>query len=96
MNGTTMTARISAAVNNPVPNGAPENNTPTPGTSKGTCPVIDEALLLCLRFEGNLLDEAPPPTLISGGAAGYEPGTDVFIALDPATSEVFENGAYVL
>ena len=29
-------------------------------------------------------------------AAGYEPGTDVFIALDPATSEIFENGAYVL
>jgi enolase len=29
-------------------------------------------------------------------AAGYEPGSDVFIALDPATSEIFENGAYVL
>jgi enolase len=29
-------------------------------------------------------------------AAGYEPGRDVFIALDPATSEVYENGAYVL
>jgi enolase len=29
-------------------------------------------------------------------AAGYEPGRDVFIALDPATSEVFEGGAYVL
>jgi enolase len=29
-------------------------------------------------------------------AAGYEPGRDVFIALDPATSELFENGAYVL
>jgi enolase len=29
-------------------------------------------------------------------AAGYEPGTDVFIALDPATSEVFEDGNYVL
>ena len=29
-------------------------------------------------------------------AAGYEPGKDVFIALDPATSEVFEGGAYVL
>jgi enolase len=28
--------------------------------------------------------------------AGYEPGKDVFIALDPATSEIFENGAYVL
>jgi enolase len=29
-------------------------------------------------------------------AAGYEPGVDVFIALDPATSEVFKDGAYVL
>jgi enolase len=29
-------------------------------------------------------------------AAGYEPGRDIAIALDPATSELFENGAYVL
>ncbi|HWG08324.1 MAG TPA: phosphopyruvate hydratase [Solirubrobacteraceae bacterium] len=29
-------------------------------------------------------------------AAGYEPGTDVAIALDPASSELFEGGAYVL
>jgi enolase len=29
-------------------------------------------------------------------AAGYEPGRDVFIALDPATSEVYEDGSYVL
>jgi enolase len=29
-------------------------------------------------------------------AAGYEPGSDVFIALDPAASEVFEGGSYVL
>jgi enolase len=29
-------------------------------------------------------------------AAGYNPGTDVFIALDPATSEIYENGSYVL
>jgi enolase len=29
-------------------------------------------------------------------AAGHEPGGDVFIALDPATSEVFEDGSYVL
>jgi len=29
-------------------------------------------------------------------AAGYEPGGDVFIALDPATSEVFADGVYVL
>jgi enolase len=29
-------------------------------------------------------------------AAGYAPGEDVFIALDPATSEIFDGGAYVL
>jgi enolase len=29
-------------------------------------------------------------------AAGYEPGRDVFIALDPATSEIHRDGAYVL
>jgi enolase len=29
-------------------------------------------------------------------AAGYTPGSDVFIALDPATSEIFEGGHYVL
>jgi enolase len=29
-------------------------------------------------------------------AAGYEAGKDVYIALDPATSEIFENGSYVL
>jgi enolase len=29
-------------------------------------------------------------------AAGYEPGRDVAIALDPATSEIYEGGAYVV
>ncbi len=29
-------------------------------------------------------------------AAGYVPGEDVFIALDPATSEIFDGGVYVL
>ena len=28
--------------------------------------------------------------------AGYEPGKDIFLALDPAASEVFEDGKYVL
>jgi enolase len=28
--------------------------------------------------------------------AGYEPGKDIFVALDPAASEVFEDGRYVL
>ncbi len=35
--------------------------------------------------------------LIAGiEAAGYRPGEDVAIALDPATSEIFHDGAYVL
>ena len=29
-------------------------------------------------------------------AAGYGPGEDVFIALDPATSEIFDDGSYAL
>jgi enolase len=29
-------------------------------------------------------------------AAGYEPGTDVALALDPATSELYRDGSYVL
>jgi enolase len=29
-------------------------------------------------------------------AAGYEPGADIAIALDPAASELYENGSYVL
>jgi enolase len=29
-------------------------------------------------------------------AAGYKPGQDCFIALDPASSEIYENGKYVL
>jgi enolase len=42
-------------------------------------------------------NEAALQAVLAGiEAAGYEPGVDVFIALDPATSEVFENGAYVL
>ena len=28
--------------------------------------------------------------------AGYEPGEDVVLALDPASSEFFKNGNYVL
>jgi enolase len=35
--------------------------------------------------------------LIAGiGSAGYQPGEDVAIALDPATSELYSDGAYVL
>jgi enolase len=42
-------------------------------------------------------NEAALEALVEGiGAAGYEPGRDVGIALDPATSEVFHEGGYVL
>ncbi len=36
--------------------------------------------------------------MLVGGieSAGYRPGEDVFIALDPATSEIFDDGSYVL
>ena len=42
-------------------------------------------------------NEAALGALIGGiEAAGYEPGTDVFIALDPATSEIYKDGTYKL
>jgi enolase len=42
-------------------------------------------------------NEAALEVLISGiGAAGYAPGDDVAIALDPATSEIYQGGSYVL
>src|SRR2546423_9750552 len=42
-------------------------------------------------------NEAALEALMRGiEAAGYEPGTQVAIALDPATSELFDNGAYEL
>jgi enolase len=42
-------------------------------------------------------NEAALEVVVEGiRGAGYEPGRDVFIALDPATSEVHDAGAYVL
>ena len=42
-------------------------------------------------------NEAALEMLMAGiEAAGHRPGDDVAIALDPATSEIFENGSYVL
>jgi len=42
-------------------------------------------------------NEAALAALIAGiEAAGYRPGDDVAIGLDPATSEIYENGSYVL
>ncbi|MDP8967072.1 MAG: phosphopyruvate hydratase, partial [Actinomycetota bacterium] len=42
-------------------------------------------------------NEAALEALVAGiEAAGYEPGSDLHIALDPATSELFGDGSYVL
>ena len=42
-------------------------------------------------------NEAALEVLMAGiAAAGYTPGEDVAIALDPATSEIYEDGRYVL
>jgi enolase 1/2/3 len=41
-------------------------------------------------------EEALKMLLTGIEAAGYEPGVDVAIALDPATSELYREGAYVL
>lgn len=40
-------------------------------------------------------DEAVELVLEAIEKAGYTPGTDVFVALDPATAEMYEDGAYV-
>jgi enolase len=49
-------------------------------------------------FAPNLDSNEAALQAVLGGveAAGYEAGKDVFIALDPATSEVFEGGSYNL
>jgi enolase len=41
-------------------------------------------------------EEALEMLVLGIEAAGYKPGEDVAIALDPAASEIFEDGAYVL
>ena len=41
-------------------------------------------------------EEAVEVILEAIGKAGYEPGVDVFLALDPAASEFYKDGKYVL
>ena len=41
-------------------------------------------------------EEALEVLLEAIGQAGYQPGKDIFIALDPATSEIYKDGQYVL
>jgi enolase len=49
-------------------------------------------------FAPDLANNAEPVELLIRAieAAGFTPGDDIAIALDPATSEVFKDGAYVL
>jgi enolase len=62
--------------------------------AKGLATAVGDEGGFAPNLESN---EAALEAVLAGvEAAGYEPGTDVFIALDPATSEVFEDGAYVL
>jgi enolase len=62
----------------------------------------DEGLATAVGDEGGFApdlasNEAALELLIAGiEAAGYAPGSDVAIALDPAASEIFEGGSYVL
>ena len=62
----------------------------------------DRALSTAVGDEGGFApdldsNEAALEMLIAGiEAAGHRPGDDVAIALDPATSEIFEGGSYVL
>jgi enolase len=67
---------------------------------KGT--LHDRGLSTAVGDEGGFApdldsNEAALEMLIAGiEAAGHRPGDDVAIALDPATSEIFEGGSYVL
>ena len=62
--------------------------------SRGLSTAVGDEGGFAPNLESN---EAALQAVLAGvEAAGYEPGADVFIALDPATSEVFEDGAYVL
>ena len=49
-------------------------------------------------FAPNLANNAEPVELLMQAieTAGYTPGEDIAIALDPATSEVYKDGSYVL
>jgi enolase 1/2/3 len=62
--------------------------------SKGLSTAVGDEGGFAPDLESN---EAALEAVLAGvEAAGYEPGSDVFIALDPATSELFEGGAYHL
>ena len=62
--------------------------------SKGLATAVGDEGGFAPNLDSN---EAALQAVLAGvEAAGYEPGSDVFIALDPATSEVYEGGSYAL
>src|SRR3954452_14075639 len=62
--------------------------------SKGLATAVGDEGGFAPSLESN---EAALEAVLAGvSAAGYEPGKDVYIALDPATSELFEEGSYDL
>jgi enolase len=62
--------------------------------SKGLATAVGDEGGFAPNLESN---EAALQAVLAGvEVAGYEPGSDVFIALDPATSEVYDGSAYVL
>jgi enolase len=62
--------------------------------SKGLSTAVGDEGGFAPNLESN---EAALEAVLAGvEAAGYEPGSDIFVALDPATSELFEGGSYRL
>jgi enolase len=62
--------------------------------SKGLSTAVGDEGGFAPNLDSN---EAALQAVLAGvEAAGFEPGSDVFIALDPAASEVYEGGSYVL
>ena len=62
--------------------------------AKGLSTAVGDEGGFAPNLESN---EAALEAVLAGvEAAGYKPGGDVFISLDPATSELFEGGAYRL
>ena len=64
--------------------------------------LASKGLATAIGDEGGFAPDLPSndaalQELVEGiTSAGYGPGSDVFIALDPATSEIFNDGSYVL
>ena len=75
---------------------APRSSTRSSGrcTTRGLATAVGDEGGFAPDLDSN---EAALEALIAGiEAAGYRPGDDVAIALDPATSELYDDGAYVL